>query len=211
MVNHWWAVGDISAGGCGSVMRAWPFGILFAYDQEKAITWAAQHSLLTHGAPIAQASCAALAAGIAFILKSEALDQKISPDMVVEQMINAAGRYDKTTAQMIRQAALDAKNNIQPSIILQAHKGSAKLLEGWAAHQAIAAATYIFVLSPDSLSRAIELGVNSTGDSDSIATIAGALVGAYASISDLCNDQKKLVGKYHIENREDLLNLVSQT
>ena len=50
---------------------------------------------------------------------------------------------------------------------------------GWAAHDAIASTVYAFALCPNDPKKAIALGVNTPGDSDSIASMAGALGGAY--------------------------------
>src|SRR2546421_6900426 len=51
----WRQAGGETAGGCGSVMRAYPFGLLFAADLDKAEHWAVEHSRLTHRDPIALA------------------------------------------------------------------------------------------------------------------------------------------------------------
>src|SRR5260221_3559971 len=56
-----WDVEAHTAGGCGSVMRAHPFGLVFADNPEKAALWVVEHSRLTHGDPIALAACSAMA------------------------------------------------------------------------------------------------------------------------------------------------------
>jgi len=58
-------------------------------------------------------------------------------------------------------------------------------LRAWAAHEAIAACLYIFVRHPDDARAAILEGANTPGDSDSIATLAGALIGARVGVSGL--------------------------
>src|SRR5439155_17604489 len=57
--------------------------------------------------------------------------------------------------------------------------------EAWAAHEAIAAAVYLFTRHPDDPRTAILEGANTPGDSDSIATLAGSLVGARAGLGAL--------------------------
>ncbi len=54
--------------------------------------------------------------------------------------------------------------------------------EGWIAEEAFATALYCFLLYPDNPMEAIRRGANSSGDSDSIACIAGAFAGAYHGI-----------------------------
>jgi ADP-ribosylglycohydrolase len=57
-----------------------------------------------------------------------------------------------------------------------------KRLEGWAAHEAIAAAVYVVARHPDDPRAAILEAANTPGDSDSLATLAGALAGCRCGI-----------------------------
>ncbi len=172
---HWAVAGGAKAGGCGSVMRAYPFGLLFAGDLEKAERWAVQHSKFTHRAPIAFAACAAMAVGIARTLGDESVDD------VLTAMIEAAGRHESGTAAMIERAILEAASGVPPSVTLDR-------LRGWAAHEAIAAAAYVVARHPADARAAILEGANTPGDSDSIATLAGALVGARTGLEGLPTD-----------------------
>lgn len=183
--DRWWDTSKKNGGGCGSVMRAFSFGLLFADDVEKAEAWAVAHSNLTHGAPLALAACAAMAVGTALTVR------QVSPSIVVEKMVEAAGRYDVQTAAMIERAAQTAQKNRDALAsrggacverVYDISKPVFEEFEGWAAHDAIAAATYIFVLVPDNIKMALYLGVHTPGDSDSIACMAGALVGARVGI-----------------------------
>jgi len=170
--SYWWDVQDTQAGGCGSVMHAHPFGLVFADNPQKAEEWSAQHSKSTHSAPIALAACAAMAAGTAYALQHK------DPEFILQKMVEAARRYDKTTAQMIERAIKYAKEGKSSEDVF-------KEFQGWAAHDAIAATAYIFAISHDDLKKAIYLGVHTPGDSDSIASMAGALVGAYTENKQL--------------------------
>jgi len=171
----WSEAGGATAGGCGSVMRAYPFGLIFANDLDKAELWAVEHSKLTHRDPIALAASAAMAVGMARICQRQSLD------LVTSEMVAAACRYSARTAAMMASAIEDARTGIEPSDTLER-------LEGWAAHEAIAAAVYIFTRHPDDPVAAILEGANTPGDSDSLATLAGALVGARCGIDALPPD-----------------------
>ncbi len=57
---HWSKAGGATAGGCGSVMRAYPFGLLFADDLQRAERWSVEHSKMTHRDPIALAAWSSL-------------------------------------------------------------------------------------------------------------------------------------------------------
>jgi len=172
---HWSEGGGATAGGCGSVMRAYPFGLVFADDLEKAEKWAVHHSKLTHRDPIALAASAAMAVGMARIVRGDA------PIQVVEAMAAAASRYSERTGAMMTTAIAEARTGVEPEVTLER-------LEGWAAHEAIAAAVYLFVRHPDDPRAAILEGANTPGDSDSLATLAGALVGARCGIEALPAD-----------------------
>jgi ADP-ribosylglycohydrolase len=162
---HWSKGGGPTAGGCGSVMRAYPFGLFFAHDLKKAEHWAVEHSRLTHNDPIALAACAAMAVGVARLARGE------HPRTVTAEMVGAACRYSPLTAAMMATAIDEARKGIGPEVTLDR-------LRAWAAHEAIAAAVYLLERHPDDPQAAILEGANTPGDSDSIATLGGALLGA---------------------------------
>ncbi len=174
--DGWWKAGGSKDGGCGSVMHAHPFGLVFHKDPEKAAQYAAQHSLITHGAPLAQASCAAMAIGVAYAY------QEKDPQFIAQKMMETAAAYDQETADKIEQVIQYAKDRKVSSETVF------KEFLGWAAHDAIAATVYVFLTFPDDLPQAILFGVNTPGDSDSIASMAGALVGARVGIKQIPQD-----------------------
>jgi ADP-ribosylglycohydrolase len=168
----WDTAGGEEAGGCGSVMRAYPAGLLFQDDLEKAEAWAVAQSLPTHRAPLALAACAALARGVALCLRDAELET------VFSSMIQRAAVHDTVTAELIDQARSDARRGKAPAVVLEE-------LQGWAAHECIAAAVYVCARHEDSLPQALLEAANTPGDSDSIATLVGALLGARLGIDAL--------------------------
>ncbi|MCK6545233.1 ADP-ribosylglycohydrolase family protein [Myxococcota bacterium] len=169
---HWSIAGGPTAGGCGSVMRTYPFGLVLTDELARAEAWAVEHSKLTHRDPIALASCAAMALGVAHLVRGA------RPADAVDEMVRAAARYSEVTAEMISRAARDATAGVPPSTTLDR-------LRGWAAHEAIAAAVYVLLRHAEDPRAAILEGANTPGDSDSIASIAGALVGAHTGVAAL--------------------------
>lgn len=161
----WAEAGGETAGGCGSVMRAYPFGMFFVDDLEAAERWAVAHSKLTHRDPIALAAAGAMAVGVAHALNGTGVEDTL------EAMVAVAGRYSAPTADMMTRAIEEASSGVGPDVTLDRNRG-------WAAHEAIAAAVYVFARHPDDPRAAILRGANTPGDSDSIATLAGALTGA---------------------------------
>jgi ADP-ribosylglycohydrolase len=174
--DGWWKAGGSKDGGCGSVMHAHPFGLVFHKDPEKAAQYAAQHSLITHGAPLAQASCAAMAIGVAYAFQSK------DSEFIAQKMMETAAAYDQETADKIEKAIEYAHDKKVSSETVF------KEFLGWAAHDAIAATVYVFLTFSDDLLKAILFGVNTPGDSDSIASMAGALVGARVGIKQIPQD-----------------------
>lgn len=189
---HWSVAGGATAGGCGSVMRAFPFGLVFPSDREKAERWAVEHSKMTHRDPIALAACAAMAVGVSGMLTD------LPVPSVFDLMVEAAGRYSAPTATMMLDALSDAAAGRQRDSVLDR-------LRGWAAHEAIAAAVYVAARHPFDIRAAILEGANSAGDSDSIATLAGALLGARLGLSALSQDWVR-----DVERSEELLDLSSE-
>ena len=200
MVESW----RIDAGGCGSVMRRHPFGLVFADDLEKAEKWAVEHSRLTHQDPIALASCAAMAVGTALALRQE------NPAVIVAEMIGAAQKYDHTDcrtvkkmrrayeyaqmahALMLKKSLATVYDALKNKEFVALHTQVFHEFKGWGAHEAIAAALYLFALVPDDPDAAICLGVHTPGDSDSIASLAGALVG------------RRVLKKFNAQNIKDI-------
>ncbi len=161
----WQQSGSPKAGGCGSVMRAYPLGLLFPDDLGQAEHWSVAQSKLTHRDPIALAACSAMSVGIGRILLGQA------PEYVISEMVAAACRYSVRTAGMMVRAFHEAQSGIGPEVTLER-------LRGWAAHEAISAALYVFARHPEDPEAALLEAAFTPGDSDSIATLVGALVGA---------------------------------
>jgi ADP-ribosylglycohydrolase len=201
-----WMIDAPTADGCDSARRAHPFGLAFANDPETAAFWAAKHSNLTHGNSKALAACAAMATGVAYAVQGKDVE------FIVEKMAEAAKIYNIPTARKIESAysgAQHAQKLKKPfSDIFQAYKNHAfqtfnnrifNTFNGWTADDAIAAAVYVFALSPDNIMEAIYLGVHTPGDSDSIASMAGALVGARVGVEQI---PQKLIDQ--LENSAEL-------
>lgn len=193
-IASWWDISpaDGKSGGCGSVMRAYPFGLVFSHNPKKAKIWAARHSCITHGDLSAQAACAAIAVGVAHALNNK------EPQYIIHEMIEAAREYDEITANAMMYAhalGLQTKRSLTPHqdvfIQLQTNKEFRQIHDtffnrylGWSARDAIMCITYLFTLVPCDPMTAIYLGVHTPGDSDSTGSLIGALTGAYSTNLD---------------------------
>lgn len=167
---HWSKAGGETAGGCGSVMRAYPFGLFFHDDINAAEEWSVEHSKLTHRDPIALAACASMSVGIALCLHKKSVDD------ILLAMIEAASRYSSETSFMLEKASSTTANK---------ESTMKNWYEGWAAHEAITLSAYLFKLYSDDPKTAILTAANTPGDSDSIASLVGSLCGAYNGVESL--------------------------
>ncbi|KAG9395794.1 ADP-ribosylation/Crystallin J1 [Carpediemonas membranifera] len=175
----WWKAGAPGAGGCGAVMRAYPFALVYADQPEFAVRAAAEHGTITHGAALSSAATAAFVAGVL-----AGIHGKDCPAMVTA-MVQAAETYDHETAAMIESAAAKGAD---PSITQSAVLGSDNSnpfpgqLRGWAGHEAIAAAAFLLARHGSDAEAAVVAGANTPGDSDSIASVAGVLSAAAGGV-----------------------------
>lgn len=203
----WWAdagrePGPRSGGGCGSVMRTYPFGLLAAgapvSQSTEALSWAVQSSSMTHRHPIAHAACAAMVDAVAAAVALDVPQRGGggTPDAVREiagEAHEAAALFDDGTAKLIAQATTDAilwRHNQQGG---RSPVDCLTEWDGWDARTAIAAGIYCFVLAWDNPKEALLLAANTPGDSDSIATITGALIGALHGASALPQEWREKV------------------
>lgn len=194
--------------GCGSIMRAYPCGLLFWNNLEYVKSAAVGQSRVTHNSGIANASCAAFSAVVALLLQKISnvwaplfSDNDAMWCFFVNAISSIANEIDKTSivSAKIEQAyqagqsmeILLMKYKVQTpeqlieelkkekSEIAQYHFDTCKKFPGWKADDALAAAVYCVTATIKMPYLGIILGVHSTGDSDSIASLAGAIIGAW--------------------------------
>jgi ADP-ribosylglycohydrolase len=138
---------------------------------------------------MALAACAAMAVGMVGEMAAGA------PGSTVAAMVEAAGRHDAATASLAERALEDADNHADPVAVLTK-------LQGWNAQEAIAAAMFVVARHPNDVRAALLEAANASGDSDSIATLAGALLGTRHGIGGLPADWVR-----DVERSDELLEL----
>jgi len=161
--------------GCGAAVRVAPVGILYHSNRFDEIVAAAREaSISTHGGALAIAAAAAVAAAV-----SAAIDEA-SPSEIVAIAQRAAaqaerqqtGSGDATFAEALRaiHTDLDQWPRLQPADVAAKYLPDSPLT---IVPLAIALGTVM-----DSAEAAILLATNIGGDSDSVASIAGAIAAA---------------------------------
>jgi len=163
----WREAGVQESKGCGSAMRVLPIGLYFWRDRTRLLEVARASCLLTHGhdAAVEGAAAAALLVGLA-------LEKRSPQEMYNAVMKECAPRSADFRACLEKLPALLEED---PAVALS-RRG---LGEGWVAEEAVASALYCHWRSPLDFKRTVLTAVNTDGDSDSIACIAGGISGAF--------------------------------
>lgn len=170
---------------CGAVMRSSPVGLwmstLNATVQQTA-TLSTQLAALTHGNPRAWLTAALHAIIIRNIIL---LDGKDLYTIIQQSLTDFRSCFEtqkhlrKITTLMY--TALDITK-----LSFDNDSDAIKLIgEGWEADEALAIAIYCAVKHSDDFSKAIISAVNHDGDSDSVGTLCGNIIGAYLGIDKI--------------------------
>ncbi|MFC9060862.1 ADP-ribosylglycohydrolase family protein [Streptomyces sp. NPDC057074] len=214
----WQDASQIHSKGCGANMRVAPIGLIPGLSDEQRAGAAQLQSALTHGHPTALAASDLTAhavrllaggaepTGLVGLLRSYAYDNRgryherwlgdlwtRAQDPTPEHFI--ARGWDECLAILdrLQQAVRTASPETDPCLSVG---------EGWIAEEAMAAGLLCFLLFVDEPLTALRRGACTSGDSDSIACLAGAFAGAH-----LGADAWPTAWADRIEYRGDLLSL----
>lgn len=163
--TQWRKSGNPDSKGCGSAMRVAPLGYFYQHDPERLREIAVASSVITHGHPAALAA----ATGAAYAVKL-ALDGVHPGEMPRRIAAFTDGMSDDFTHALHRIGHVTGWVNDE--------HGLAHLGEGWIAEEAVALALFCTIRYPDDYASGVRRGANLTGDSDSVASIAGGILGA---------------------------------
>ena len=159
---HWSESGVADSKGCGSVMRSGVIG-LFYEDLDMLKEIASKSGLMTHGHPTADAACIAGALAVRFA--SDPPEKMLSK--IREHTLGISEEFTNLLDQTVELAASDVPEE----------QAIQSLGEGWVAEEAFCMAAYAVLKHPEDHVAAVRLSANITGDSDSVAAIAGGIVG----------------------------------
>src|SRR5437773_9076039 len=166
--------------GCGAAVRVAPVGILYRSDRlEEIIAAAREASVSTHGGSLAIAAAAATAAAV-----SAAIDGA-APHEVLEHAERAAAeaerRWRGPTSPAFADAVRTVHHDLQHLPALRAAEIAARCFP----NQPLTIVPLALGLATlmESAEDAALLAANTGGDSDSVATIAGGILGAMYPIT----------------------------
>ncbi|MFD5084700.1 ADP-ribosylglycohydrolase family protein [Kitasatospora sp. NPDC058406] len=214
--RRWQSASDTGSKGCGANMRVAPLGLIRELAPAQLAGAAQLQSGLTHGHPTALAASDLTAfavrklaeglppAGLPAVLRAYALANRTrydrswlgdladhAQDSTPEAFI--ARGWDDCLAVLDRLTAALAAPDVEADPCLATG-------EGWIAEEALATGLLCFLLLPDDPVAAVRRGAYSSGDSDSIACLAGAFAGAH-----LGADAWPAEWVERIEHRDELL------
>lgn len=161
-----WSRSGLNSKTCGSLMRAGILGFIFRNDPEKLIDAASLSGRITHTHPTADSASVAGAYAVKL-----ALDGTAPEDMFLPLLKVTEGISDEFTEALKGSYEL-AHSNLGDEEALK------KIGQGWYADETFALAYFSILRYPDDYKKAVQTAVNITGDSDSVASVAGGIIGA---------------------------------
>lgn len=161
----WRESGNPNSKGCGSAMRVAPIGCLYQRDEVRLRAVAEASGRITHGHPAAVA--ASIAAAYAVKL---ALDGVPPGEYLRRVLAFADGISDEFDAALYRVGHVLSWRDEEAAL---EHIG-----QGWVGEEAVALALYCVLRYPDDYVAGVRRAANTNGDSDSVACIAGGILGA---------------------------------
>ena len=161
--------------GCGAAIRVAPVGMFYGSDRFDAlVNGAREASISTHGGSLALAAAAATAAAV-----SAAIDAA-SPDQVLVLAERAAGeaesRWPGPTAPTFANAIRTIHENLTDLAVLRPTDVALRCFPNQP--MTIVPLALVLATTLQSAEDAILLATNIGGDSDSVGSIAGAILGA---------------------------------
>ena len=180
---------------CGGVIRVAPIGLVEKKD--RAFKLGAECAAITHGHPTAYLAAGTFALIISEIINGEELEAAIWTGINYLRNVEG-GRECCDKLDRAVYLAHERPNNLEVIESL----GTTPM-----AHDVLAMAVYAALSCADDFHKAIHLAVNHSGDSDSVASITGNLLGAYLGFEamDECIIKKIELHSEIYELAEDLL------
>ncbi len=185
----WRESGIPQSKGCGSAMRVATIGYLYQHDESRLREVAHSSGIITHGHPAAVAASIAAA----YLVKL-ALDGVPPQEYLRRVMEFTDGISDEFDQAILRIGHVLGWVDEERALN---HLG-----EGWVGEEAVALALYCVLRYPDDFVACVRRGANTNGDSDSIACIAGGIMGARLGLAAIPADWRK-----RCEKRDYLIEL----
>jgi ADP-ribosylglycohydrolase len=176
-----WRFTSDDSSGCGSAMRAHPIGLFYNNSDEDLIQAARDSSIVSHSGDDAIASTILIAYAVSRALH---LEKGFDKNKFAEDCIALVQPYSQDLAERI--------TNIRKDRELEVHE----LVEKYGGNghtRTVSIALECFLRHSDSYQESVTQAINHSGDSDSIGSMAGAMVAAHLGTNAIPTKHKELV------------------
>ena len=165
-----WRKSGVRSKTCGSLMRIGILGFIYRDDPDKLVKAAMLSGRITHSHPVSDA--ASIAGAYAVKLALDGLE----PGEMFEPLLKIT--------EGISQEFTDAlESSYKMAYSKKGDEEALKTLgQGWYADETFALAYFCTLRYPDDYRKAVQTAVNITGDSDSVGSVAGGILGAKLGI-----------------------------
>jgi len=182
--------------GNGSAMRVAPIGLLYSSDPTELREIAYQSSSITHSHELGREGAALQACAVALALDTSSDEEINQKDYLLRLQDFAQNRlYEEKVAQI--RELLDEQDKARVVTVLG---------NGIEALRSVPTAIYSFLKQPRSYRDTVIYAISLGGDTDTIASMAGAISGAYLGIEAIPGEWRaKLENKDYIEGLAERL------
>ncbi|MCO5985142.1 ADP-ribosylglycohydrolase family protein [Actinoallomurus spadix] len=191
----WQAASQVASKGCGANMRVAPVGLIPGLDEDQRSGAAQLQSALTHGHPTALAASDLTAYTIRLLAHGTGTAELLpalrdhavrSRTVYRADWLGDLAEYahDPDRVSFIARGwdeCLSVLDRLEAALAVADAEADPCLATGagWIAEEAFATGLYCFLMLPDEPRAVVRRAAYSSGDSDSIAALAGAFAGAY--------------------------------
>lgn len=214
----WTESGLVGSKGCGAIMRVAPIGLYYLGDPSELRIAAWASALATHAHPTALVCAEVTAFCVSWA--AAAIDPAEYRERIKALQRESQRAWEPVLGESWRRAGYSSPQDYLSAgwvellaeldkIPLALERNAADVCEvlggGWGSDEALACALACVLKFPQDYAAAVSRGANTGGDSDSIASIAGAISGAYLGHNAIPKDWRK-----RIEDRQALIELSKQ-
>jgi len=187
--------GGTGSFGNGAAMRVTPAALVYYRHPQSVVSVAAQSALITHSHELGIEGAILQACAIAYLVQWDP-GTPFNPAALLRLLEGVAPspEFRRKLKRMV-------------TLLPRAPLGEVtkEMGNGIAAHEAVPAALYAFLRNPNSFSKAVLYAISLGGDTDTIASMAGALSGAYLGESAI-----PLLWREEVESASRLRELADQ-
>jgi poly(ADP-ribose) glycohydrolase ARH3 len=182
--------------GNGAAMRVAPVGLLFWNHPEELREVARQSGLITHSHALGMEGAALQARAVAMAV-AENPDNQLDSESFVSRLLDFAAE-DVYRAKITRLNSLLGRPDDRQAVVRE-------LGHGIEAFNSVPTAIFSFLAHPQDFTSAIVYAISLGGDTDTIASMAGAISGAYLGLDAIPSKWQE-----RLENRDYILNLAGK-